>query len=1055
MTTFGWGSTVNGELGLGGIEEDIILTPREIHWVDSAELEQAACGASHTLLLTRQGKVYSCGSNDYGQLGHELSRKRPQHIESLKNYNIIQVSSGYGHSMALNEWGQVFTWGSDSQGQLGHETGGIQAAPRIVRSLSTKHVVQIACGHNHCLALTNSGEIYVWGDNEFGQLGIGPSAKTVNKPALLEALTGIPIAFICCGSFHSFALSTSGAVFTWGKNNFGQLGLNDDTHHSFPQQIRALRSLGVRHIACGDDFSVFLTADGRVFTCGLGTSGQLGHGVNNNEITPRMVLELAGSTITQVSCGRKHTLAFVPSRGRVYGFGLGHSGQLGMLKPRNVSIPQVVAGPWITVSTSGQVNRESSETECGIVEPSTKIRRIFSGGDHCLVAAVGKASDISSYDSRIYEPQTQICQLSLELASSFGDLSRNDNVDLDVISILEVIFKNQACLNASFLKETDEHLPCTSKNHGVDIAIAESAFEYIRKVENESIKSLICESITTDLIGKLKAKPPDVETLRIYLILPLYHEFINSKNYEILHTPFSQAVLRLPETPSRIVHKWWSEQSVEYFERLIECFKGVVTHIINFELRSPEGGGRLVIGYEKNLHVALNLMLNLFVSNHKYRTDKVSVEAFHVTDLHETVDIQRDYVMWLHDKDSLQFHLCSYPFIFDVAAKTQLLQTDQRVQMHNAMQNATAEGLLQMVIGGQSSVNPYLSINVTRENLVQDTINELSRYNPSEYKRPLRVKFQNEEAEDAGGVQKEFFMLLLKEILDPKYGMFKEYEESRLIWFTNASFEEVSMYALIGILCGLAIYNFTIIDLPFPLALYKKLLQEPVDLSDLKDLSPTVGKSLETMLAYEGDDFEDVFVVTFSITEEIFGEQQTVDLKPNGRNIMVSQETKQEFVDLYIDYVFNVSVKMHFVGFDKGFQKVCGGRILHLFTPRELMSMVVGNEDYDWFVWQETAEYRNGYSSSDQTVQWFWEVFHDLSLQEKKNFLLFLTGSSRIPLQGMKAIKIHIQPTLDDKFLPVAHTCFNLLDLPRYRTKEKLRYKLLQAIQQTQGFSLV
>uniref|UniRef100_A0A1B0DQI6 HECT-type E3 ubiquitin transferase n=1 Tax=Phlebotomus papatasi TaxID=29031 RepID=A0A1B0DQI6_PHLPP len=650
--------------------------------------------------------------------------------------------------------------------------------------------------------------------------------------------------------------------------------------------------------------------------------------------------------------------------------------------------------------------------------------------------------------------KTQICQLSLELASSFSDLPKDSNVDLDVISTLEVIFKNQACLNASFLKETEEHTPCTSKNHGVDVAIAENAFEYIRKVENESIKNLIWESITTDLIQSLKSKPPDVETLRIYLVLPLYHEFINSKNYQKLHTPFSQAVLRLPQCPARIVHKWWSEQSVEYFERLIECFKGVVTYIVNFQYRQ-DASSRLVIGYEKNLHMALNLMLNLFVSNHKYRTEKVPCDVFYVNELHETVDIQKDYLMWLHDKDSTSFHLCSYPFIFDVAAKTLLLETDQRIQMHNAMQSATTDIFMQMMAGGPQSLNPFMTLNVTRNNLVQDTIDELSRYNANEFKRPLRIKFRGEEAEDAGGVQKEFFMLLLKEILDPKYGMFKEYEDSRYIWFSNASFESVNMYTLIGILCGLAIYNFTIIDLPFPLGLYKKILREVVDLSDLKDLSPTVAASMEEMLAYEGADFEDVFLVTFSITEEIFGEQRTVDLKPNGRNIMVTQETKQEFVDLYIDYVFSESVKMHFEGFDMGFQKVCGGRILGLFTSRELMAMVVGNENYDWFALQETAEYRNGYSSSDQTVQWFWEVFHELSLNDKKNFLLYLTGSSRVPIQGMKAIKIYIQPTPDDRFLPVAHTCFNLLDLPKYKTKEKLKYKLLQAIQQTQGFSLV
>jgi len=85
----------------------------------------------------------------------------------------------------------------------------------------------------------------------------------------------------------------------------------------------------------------------------------------------------------------------------------------------------------------------------------------------------------------------------------------------------------------------------------------------------------------------------------------------------------------------------------------------------------------------------------------------------------------------------------------------------------------------------------------------------------------------------------------------------------------------------------------------------------------------------------------------------------------------------------------------------------------------------------------------------------FWSVFKELSADQKKKFLLFLTGSDRIPIAGMSSVKITIQMTKDTNFLPVAHTCFNLLDLPDYGTKEKLRYKLLQAIDCTKGFGLV
>lgn len=186
----------------------------------------------------------------------------------------------------------------------------------------------------------------------------------------------------------------------------------------------------------------------------------------------------------------------------------------------------------------------------------------------------------------------------------------------------------------------------------------------------------------------------------------------------------------------------------------------------------------------------------------------------------------------------------------------------------------------------------YIVLNVTRENIVLDTIRELAQYGSSDLKKPLKVKFYGEEAEDAGGVRKEFFMLLLKDILDPKYGMFKFFEESRAVWFTEMSFEEENMYKLIGILCGLAIYNFTIINMPFPLALYKKLLNESVDISDLKDLSPALAKSLQSILDYEDDDLQSVFCVNFEVTRECFGQTDVIPLKENGCNIPVTKDNK-------------------------------------------------------------------------------------------------------------------------------------------------------------------
>ena len=131
--------------------------------------------------------------------------------------------------------------------------------------------------------------------------------------------------------------------------------------------------------------------------------------------------------------------------------------------------------------------------------------------------------------------------------------------------------------------------------------------------------------------------------------------------------------------------------------------------------------------------------------------------------------------------------------------------------------------------------NSHLICSVRRDHLVEDTLTFIQCVPDfRDFKKPLKVKFDGEEADDAGGVRKEFFLLLLKEILDPKYGMFKEYEETHAIWFHPNCFEDIGYFFMIGVLCGLAIYNFTIIYLPFPLALYKKLLGDEVSKEPLK-----------------------------------------------------------------------------------------------------------------------------------------------------------------------------------------------------------------------------
>lgn len=152
------------------------------------------------------------------------------------------------------------------------------------------------------------------------------------------------------------------------------------------------------------------------------------------------------------------------------------------------------------------------------------------------------------------------------------------------------------------------------------------------------------------IIPSLSSSPPDVEVLRVYLLLPLYHEFINSKNYETLHTPFSRAVHKLGKIPLNILMQWWSEQSIDYFERLVENYKSVVMHVLTFKFAKTiidsTDAELPMVTYEPNLDMALRMLKLLFQINNNHRTQRLSYDIFYLPGITDMVNLQKDFYRW-------------------------------------------------------------------------------------------------------------------------------------------------------------------------------------------------------------------------------------------------------------------------------------------------------------------------------------------------------------------------------------------------------------------------
>ncbi|CAK8684197.1 unnamed protein product [Clavelina lepadiformis] len=440
----------------------------------------------------------------------------------------------------------------------------------------------------------------------------------------------------------------------------------------------------------------------------------------------------------------------------------------------------------------------------------------------------------------------------------------------------------------------------------------------------------------------------------------------------------------------------------------------------------------------------------------------VPFEEFINEPLNEHVQIDKDYANYrisqqLHDKKQTipnKFSFLHYPFLLTTVNKTTYLFYDNRVRMFSERRRTLVSSLMQ-----GSFIHPYLKIQVRRSHIIDDTLIQLevASENVKDFKKQLYVEFDGEEGVDEGGVSKEFFQLVVDKIFDPGNGMFVYDDDTRLFWFNAYSFEALTQYKLIGIVLGLAIYNNCILDINFPTFVYKKLLGRKADFDDMAISHPVIHKSLCELLEYEGNVEEDL-MATFCIEyQDIYGIQHTHDLKEGAESIPVTNDNRREYVDLYADWLLNTSVSAQFNAFLCGFDMVVNESPLkYLFDSNELELLIRGSENYDFDELERSTEYDGGFEKHSQTIRDFWAVVHDLSDVNKRTLLQFTTGSDRAPMGGLSKLKMIIARNgPDSDRLPTAHTCFNVILLPDYKDREKLKERLLKAIKYSKGFGML
>ncbi|XP_033243197.1 E3 ubiquitin-protein ligase Nedd-4 isoform X6 [Drosophila miranda] len=361
-----------------------------------------------------------------------------------------------------------------------------------------------------------------------------------------------------------------------------------------------------------------------------------------------------------------------------------------------------------------------------------------------------------------------------------------------------------------------------------------------------------------------------------------------------------------------------------------------------------------------------------------------------------------------------------------------------------------------------TNVPNKLEIRIRRTSILEDSYRIISSVTKTDLlKTKLWVEFEGETGLDYGGLAREWFYLLSKEMFNPYYGLF-EYSamDNYTLQINNGSGlcneEHLSYFKFIGRIAGMAVYHGKLLDAFFIRPFYKMMLQKPIDLKDMESVDTEYYNSL--MWIKEND--PRILELTFCLDDDVLGQKSQHDLKPGGANIDVTNENKDEYIKLVIEWRFVARVKEQMSSFLDGFGSIIPLNLIKIFDEHELELLMCGIQNIDVKDWRENTLYKGDYHMNHIIIQWFWRAVLSFSNEMRSRLLQFVTGTSRVPMNGFKELYGSNGPQMftiekwgTPNNFPRAHTCFNRLDLPPYEGYLQLKDKLIKAIEGSQGFA--
>ena len=1001
----------------------------------------------HTCAVTSTGELYTCGSNFEGAISdldeandNNIDQlQRPKLFESLINHKIVSVACGLNHTIILTSSGIPISFGNNEVGQLGHSSRSIRnVKPHIVnfdysKSNSPMIFRKISCGDLFSLFLTTAGELFGAGSGLY--LGNQTTDhKTISVK--IESLIGNNIVDVCCGSTFTLALDSTGLLFGFGNNNQSQLGISNNessSHIQIPTIVPLSQIRGsICSIAAGSSHSIIWTNDGQVYGAGNNKQGQLGLNVMRALVFEQLT-DLPYPCIL-ASCGSNHSLLLCNDNGNNRVFGMG-SNNFGNISSTNTST----------------IIRNITEIEVRTAWKLGNVYYIAAGGDQSFAVGVsdGGVSEASTLLKRNFSTRISkatVCMSTSSLHALLTDTliqKESQMVFSTTMNLVTELFGSPSLLAGSFI--TDGIL---------DICGLENVYTTLMQLGNSAIVRLfgsLMESLVQ--VEKLLESTKTFSESLIRVICIIWQSPLCSMP-SLATDLFSRLIKLIMTAPFE-----WQEKLFATFLQPTYPQHIFVTRILkslqenlSYEIDTSTG----TLSYNTPYYcVCMNSLYKLFQNSfstflHLFYNETIS-----------SLSSQTLYADYKRYKDDLKtrkgndkanfFSISRFPFLLSVDAKRRLIVAEA-----NATQQMSA---IQGIFSGET---PYYIMVIRRNSILQDTLNYILALTSTNsihiLKKPLKIIFQGEEAIDEGGVSKEFFQLLISQLFDDSLGAFVHTTDHRSQWINKDKLYSDEEFFLIGIVLGLGLYNNILLDIHFPKVMYKKLLNQPVVLDDIISIDPELYEGFNKLLTYPNlNEIEYVFCRNFTVEWNHFDEKRTIELIPDGANIIVNGDNRKEYVDRLVEWILVDSVKSQFDSLCKGFYHFIDTQFQKLLRPEELELLLVGLPHLDFKELELSTEYIGPpyWTSSFPLIKGFWEIVHSMSFEEKQKLLKFVTGSTKAPVTGLKSLGFKIQREAESDNLPTSHTCFNILTLPEYSTITSLKQKLLIAIEECVGFGFI